>query len=298
MDIDFELVELRSFITLAERGSIAQAADALGTSRARVRRHVEQLEQSLGVQLFSKTRDGALLTAPGEEFLERARALLADARSLASQTRENSAEPHGRVRLGLQVGYPPAVALAVNHVIASKFPSAQAENVIAERPADLLPDKVDVALCVGEQTPKVPCVELVIGELEHRLYASRSFLASLGAPESIDAVEERLLGTWRGPDDDGQRLHFRNGRARPVRSPMITSDEQYLKLAALRNDGYVYAPLPMIPLDPDSSALCPVLEDTVGRTLRVRILVPEALANVPRIKLLLDTARSFMAQAL
>ena len=53
------------------------------------------------------------------------------------------------------------------------------------------------------------------------------------------------------------------------------------------------AMLPEPPGVPEG-ALVPVLPDEVGGELVLRVTVPEALADVPKIKMVLDRARSFL----
>jgi|GEM_PF-454030 len=294
MDPNLELEELRTFVAVAERGSLLGAAETLRTSRGRVRRHLDSLELNLGTPLFSRTRDGVELTSEGSLLLDRAKQLLGGARELVRSFQESTSTPDGCIHLGLQVGYPTRVSLVINEYLHLNFAQNQIVNHIAERPVELLPDKVDVVICLGEQAPKVPCVEFEVTQIPERLFARKSFLEKFGTPDNLEQVEKRLLGTWRGPDESGSVLHLRAGGTQEVHPKLVTSDEQYLKLLALRQDGFIYAPLPDTPFDPEMAELKTVWADKIGRNLRGRVLIPETLANAPRYKLLIETLREFM----
>ncbi len=82
--------EISSFVLVAERGSFAAAALALGVTPVIMGRRLTALEQRLGVQLMHRSTRGLTLTDLGEQYLESCRNILtqvaaADA-SVMSQT--------------------------------------------------------------------------------------------------------------------------------------------------------------------------------------------------------------------
>ena len=58
--LDWSLV--RSFLAVAETGSLSAAARALGSSQPTLGRHVAALEAALGVALFERRRRGLVPT--------------------------------------------------------------------------------------------------------------------------------------------------------------------------------------------------------------------------------------------
>ena len=89
------------FLAVARTGSLRAAAEQLGATHATVRRHVEALEMTYGVQLFRRTRRGLTLTGAGETLLpeaEEAELLLSRARNgLQGLDREAA----GRIRISI-----------------------------------------------------------------------------------------------------------------------------------------------------------------------------------------------------
>lgn len=57
------------FLAVARSGSLRGAAEQMHATHATVRRHVQALESSLGVQLFRRSRDGLDLTPAGRKLL-------------------------------------------------------------------------------------------------------------------------------------------------------------------------------------------------------------------------------------
>ena len=89
------------FLAVARTGSLRSAAEHLGATHATVRRRIEALENSYGVQLFRRTRRGLTLSAAGETLLpeaEEAELLLSRARNgLQGLDREAS----GKIRISV-----------------------------------------------------------------------------------------------------------------------------------------------------------------------------------------------------
>src|ERR1700760_2104657 len=68
---------MTTFVRIADAGNISRAAHSLGISVAMARRHLRWLETEVGFPLMRRTTRRVDLTAEGQEFLVRARAILA-----------------------------------------------------------------------------------------------------------------------------------------------------------------------------------------------------------------------------
>lgn len=98
-----ELFQLRSLIAVAEEGSVTRAAEALCLTQPAVSRHIQALEQEIGVPLFERTERGMRLTPEGVALRDHARrglALLEEGRRAISELRSGTG---GRLTLGAGV---------------------------------------------------------------------------------------------------------------------------------------------------------------------------------------------------
>ncbi|QMU58849.1 MAG: LysR family transcriptional regulator [Boseongicola sp.] len=57
------------FLAVSRTGSLRGAAEALGTTHAKINRHIQALETAYGMQLLRRTRSGVSLTKAGEMLL-------------------------------------------------------------------------------------------------------------------------------------------------------------------------------------------------------------------------------------
>jgi len=76
-----ELYQLRYFVEAAAEGNITRAARRLNIAQPALSQQLRRLEEELGGALMIRGRRGARLTAAGESFLPRARAVLEAAES-------------------------------------------------------------------------------------------------------------------------------------------------------------------------------------------------------------------------
>lgn len=90
-----DLRHFRSFVVVAEEGNIGRAATRLFITQPALSRQLQQLEQHLGVALFTRVPRGVELTDAGRGLLEKAQIALAAAEDALTIGRP--AEPAGRL---------------------------------------------------------------------------------------------------------------------------------------------------------------------------------------------------------
>jgi DNA-binding transcriptional LysR family regulator len=96
-----ELRSLHYFVRIAELGSITRAAAHLHLAQPALTRHVQRLEEELGVALFTRANRGVRLTEAGERLLDGALRILRDVERTGDEIRAHDAHPSGRIILGI-----------------------------------------------------------------------------------------------------------------------------------------------------------------------------------------------------
>ncbi|MCW7538166.1 LysR substrate-binding domain-containing protein [Aquabacterium sp. A7-Y] len=107
-----ELRQLRQFVAVAEELHFGRAAKRLHMTQPPLTMAIRQLELSLGVELFRRTRRSVALSPAGAALLPEARRLLAEVERLVELARSADQGGLGRLRLGFvsSVGYGPLPA--------------------------------------------------------------------------------------------------------------------------------------------------------------------------------------------
>lgn len=90
----------RQFVAVAEELHFGRAAQRLNMTQPPVTQAIAQLEKTLGVVLFDRTRRRVALTPAAEALLPDVRELLARAQALPQRARAAAAGQVGRVRIG------------------------------------------------------------------------------------------------------------------------------------------------------------------------------------------------------
>ncbi|CAN7319211.1 MULTISPECIES: LysR family transcriptional regulator [unclassified Caballeronia] len=101
---EISLDRLRTFVTIADHRSFAEAARILHLAAPTVSLHIQELEDRVGAPLLSRKRGHVQPTTIGESLLEKARHLLADAGQALDDVRRQVQGLEGRVRLGASTG--------------------------------------------------------------------------------------------------------------------------------------------------------------------------------------------------
>ena len=98
-DVLIDLRAWRQFVAVAEELHFGRAALRLHMTQPPVTQAIAQLEKTLGVVLFDRTRRRVALTPAGEALLPDVRELLARAQALPARARAAAAGQVGRVRI-------------------------------------------------------------------------------------------------------------------------------------------------------------------------------------------------------
>ena len=178
---------MRVVLRVADEGSMAAAARALDLAPAVVTRLVADLEQHLGTRLMHRSTRRLTLTEAGDQYLARARQILADLDEAESLAIESSAEPRGH----LKILVPPALAV---HQLAKHLPRfhKQFPQVTVELhspgPVETLDEAYDLTLLSSRLPLSGEFVARRLARTEVVLCASPEYLDRRGRPVHPDEL--------------------------------------------------------------------------------------------------------------
>jgi len=176
---------LRSFLAVAETGSLSSAARMLGQSQPTLGRHIRLLEAQLDLTLFRRVTRGL---EPSDAALP----LIEVAREMAQQAARLT-----RLAEGRQEGLKGTVRITASHVLSLSVlppilsrlrlaePEIQIELVPSDTSENLLFREADIALRMY-RPEQLDIIARHVTDLPLGLYATPGYLARRGAPASID----------------------------------------------------------------------------------------------------------------
>lgn len=183
--LDWSLV--RTFLSVAELGSLSAAARALGSSQPTLGRQIRALQDELGLELFRRRDRGLALTDAGERLLPAARAMRQAAHDIELAAVGNADSVEGTVRITS------SVVVATHHLPAIVAELRREEPLIAievfasDETSNLHFREADIA--VRMYRPKqLDLVTLFLGELQLGIYAAKSYIERRGLPRSPEEL--------------------------------------------------------------------------------------------------------------
>lgn len=249
----------RSFAAVVADGSLSAAARKLGLSQPTLGRHVEALEQALGVSLFERTLGGLKPTETALRLYEpvaEAQRALAEAAIMAEGAHGDLS---GTVRLTASTVVSNYVLPALLVPIRKEFPAIALEIAPSDSAENLLMREADIAIRMFRPT-QLDLVTRKLGVLPIRCCAHESYLARRGTPQELsDLYEHDLIGLDRSDlIIQGARL---NGFALTRDNFVLRSDMQtHLWELVKAGLGISFAQASLIDQAPGMRAILPQLQ--------------------------------------
>lgn len=119
--------QLEYFAAVAECGSIAAAAEKIHVSPPSISVAISQLEEAIGVRLFSRLPSGLQLTPTGTEILSQTRSILEQAQELQQFGNAAPGDLRGKITLGCLITLAPLVLPEICRSFTAKHPGVTIE---------------------------------------------------------------------------------------------------------------------------------------------------------------------------
>lgn len=174
---------LHVFHLVAERGSFQAAASELGLPRSSVSKKIRQLEAFVGQPLLRRSTRQLQLTDVGRNLLTGTGELATVLANLHGLVDDMQATPRGKVKISASILMGQVFLVPLLGRLRRMYPEIELELSLEDRTVDLLAEKVDIAIRIG-QLPDSSLIARKIGEKRWGWFASPQYLAERGTPES------------------------------------------------------------------------------------------------------------------
>ena len=117
-----DIKQLKTFICVAETGSLSAASDRLRLAQPALSRQIKLLEHKTGAQLFHRTVKGMTLTESGEKLLSRVSGIIRQLEQAVDEVRSSSKSITGNVAIGLMPSINSVLAVRLIEKVKSELP--------------------------------------------------------------------------------------------------------------------------------------------------------------------------------
>ncbi len=176
---------IRSFLAVAETGSLTAAAKATAQSQPTLGRHIRAAEAALGTELFVRVPNGLDLTEAGLTLLDPAREMAAAYARLGALAAGHSTRIAGTVRITASIVVSHYILPRIIAALRQAEPAIEVELVPSDASENLLYRDADIAIRMYRPT-QLDIVARKIAEQPVALYGKRALLDRVGHPCSLE----------------------------------------------------------------------------------------------------------------
>lgn len=133
-----DLRHARTFVTVAELGTVSKAAVRLHIAQPALSRQIKNLEQELGLKLFDRIGSRLVLTSEGEQLLSDCRGLLNYATAVVERTQLLRRGDTGVLKVAASPQFIEGVLSGFLHRYAKRYPNVQVKLIEAIAWSDTL----------------------------------------------------------------------------------------------------------------------------------------------------------------
>ncbi len=285
------LTSMAVFVKAVDLGSFSAAANALRMSPQLVGKHVQTLEQQLGVRLLNRTTRRQSLTDIGATFYERVRIIMAEVEAADALAAESRAAPRGRLRVNAPITFGVhALAPAMRDYL-GQYPDVTIDLSLSNRFVDLIDEGYDVVFRVGELADS-RLVACPLAPYRLVLCASPSYLAAKPALRTpMDLEQHECLGFAHAELRTHWIFDGPDGRvSAPVGARLMIDNGEALLSAALAGLGLLLQPLELARRALGSGDLVEALPDYRPPPRPMHILYAPDRRMTPKLRSFIDFA--------
>lgn len=289
--VPLEIRQIRYFVAIYEAGSVTKASSRLHVAQSALSQQLAQLEDELGVQLFTRSPQGMSATAFGQMFYEHSLQILQRLSDAVKSVRQLGQNPKGTVTVGMPESISIVLGFPLLQNVKKRFPDVYlhlTQDVSANLKERLKEGILDFAILFDGGVNDGLSTEPLVDE---RLYLVSRGTAS---PTGVITLSHALASPLILPDrSDGLRNIIASAahKARMVISNVVSEVNSLtvIKNAVLQGVGATILPISCVAAEVQEGALQaqeitnPEVRCTVALCTRKDALLDQAAASVYRL---------------
>ena len=236
------LDDLRTFLDVALLGNLSKVANSRDIAVSSVSRKIDALEADLGTKLFHRTSRAIILTDAGEQFLPRARSIVAELDDAKDAIADLRADPRGLLSVAAPASFGQRIVTPAVATFLTKYPLMEIEMHLSDHVIDLSTQRIDVAIRIGT-LPDSDLVATRLAPLRRLACASPDYIRRHGLPQSPEQlIQHNCLTTTSRPRLSNLWCFagVNQGKPVPIKGSFRTDDLEALVQAAVAGIGVVH----------------------------------------------------------
>ncbi|MFM0051514.1 LysR family transcriptional regulator [Caballeronia grimmiae] len=264
MALDIKLIE--AFAVIVRTCSLTKAEALTGISKSTLSRHLQRLEEDLGVELIERSSRRVVPTEAGKAFYIRCESLLLEMGGrlelARAEVQELSSGMKGRLCILAENHFTTTFVCHVTRQFLAKYSNVVCELYAAGLPSSPRVEDADCYIC--SEAPDLPnVIAKPVGRLSYGLYASPVYARRQGLPSEPKELVRYERIALREPEHTGQIILHSNQTSHPYISRSVIETNDYWVMKTFCVDGMGIALLPDYFVQPEirHGSLIPVLPD-------------------------------------
>jgi len=172
---------MRTFVRVAERGSLSAVARELGLGQSTVTRHLRELEEAVGVPLLSRTTRRVTMTDEGSRYYANSVQILRLVEQAGDEARGTRGASAGTIRISCTAAFGVLHASRLIFAFQDRHPDIAVDLSLTDERVDLVREGVDIPLRLGPLTDSSMKLR-ALGQSRRLLVAAPDYLAARGTP--------------------------------------------------------------------------------------------------------------------
>jgi DNA-binding transcriptional LysR family regulator len=288
------VTDLIAFLAVARERNFTRAAAQLGVSQPALSRTIRDLEARLGVRLLTRTTRSVAPTEAGERLVQTIRPHFEEIDAGLAALTALREKPAGTLRIiSVEHASDTILAPALARLLVD-YPDIQVEIINEYRLADIVAERYDAGVRLGEQVAK-DMIALRIGpDFRQMVVGAPTYFTRQAKPETPHDLTDHACinmrlptsgGLWSGPfAKDGRELRVR------VEGPLAFNAVPLILKTALAGLGLAYLPEDVVREHVAAGRLIQVLADWSPLMTGYHLYYPNRQPN-PAFALLIDALR-------
>ena len=282
--------EIRTAYQVSRLGTVSGAAEVLGVHHATVIRHIDALEQRMGVKLFQRHARGYTPTEAGLDLARVAQTTDDQFQQLAGRIRGRGSDVSGELLVTSLVGFAPLMVPALVS-FQLEHPDLVVRYLTDDRVFRLEYGEAHVALRAGPQPDEPDNVVQPFLRPPMGLYAAQSYIDRFGKPETVEDLAQHRFVSHDNPESRAPFHRWLRKTVPEARVVFRSTDTRVLERAVRAGTGIGffgvrdaarYPDLVQVlePMEEWASSLWLVTHVDLHRTAKVQALLRHLKAHV------------------